>query len=439
MLADVERRPLSTATLPSVAAETLPVWLKWALQPLALLLLLSWLPTFAEHFDPRKEKGLFDFYQEWASAKNILAAKPPYWRQDYSAELHLGHKLKPGERLSIRYNAHPPAAVLVAIPLGWLSYSQAFALWNVGSVLCLAASLAIILWMWRIRIEPWMALPLLAWLSIFSPFVNQIAFGQWNSQLLLLLTLAWAFDKSNRPSLAGIALGTAIAMKFFPALVLVLWVCRGRWKASLTAVAVAAAWMTASVVVLGIPAWKDYLTVVLPDIATFRPAWMNISIAGFWSRLFVSSEQEKVVALVHAPWLADALTALCGLALVYLVAQSSLRAKTPEQVDDAFGKTLIAMVLMSPLSWGHSLLLLMQPMIRLLTRIPNYGPAWRWPALLLLFFTLPPITFHLQDWVNSGQLPRHLGPLHNVTLTALQCYGLLLFFWMQQPYVRNSR
>ena len=56
----------------------------------------------------------YDFYQEWTSAQNYLNGYPVYTDLAKSTQLHV-----PTGRLTgiIKYNAHPPASILVALPM----------------------------------------------------------------------------------------------------------------------------------------------------------------------------------------------------------------------------------------------------------------------------------------------------------------------------------
>src|SRR5262245_16263110 len=61
--------------------------------------------------------GPRDFFQEWASARNVVEGLPAYTPQDVTVTRYLGlPPPSPNNRWFIHYNAHPPVAVLLALP-----------------------------------------------------------------------------------------------------------------------------------------------------------------------------------------------------------------------------------------------------------------------------------------------------------------------------------
>src|SRR6516225_8017549 len=100
---------------------------------LAILASLWQGPTFLKHFWPQPNE-IQDFAQEWASARNYFTGRPIYANQEETFRDYLGFKrpdaTDPQARFFLKRNAHPPPAVLLALPLGLLPYPPAFLLWN---------------------------------------------------------------------------------------------------------------------------------------------------------------------------------------------------------------------------------------------------------------------------------------------------------------------
>src|SRR5690349_20849185 len=82
-----------------------------------------------------------DFFQDYASARNLLAGKPVYRPMEESLHEYLGHELTPAVVL---HNAHPPTTVLLAVPFALTDYVSASILWSYLSLIALAESLAIL-------------------------------------------------------------------------------------------------------------------------------------------------------------------------------------------------------------------------------------------------------------------------------------------------------
>src|SRR5262249_14349123 len=135
-----------------------------------------------------------DFFQEWASARNRLTGLPVYTSQEEAFRRYLGLERRPDDHNFIRINAHPPPAVLLALPLAGLDFADAFTAWNLLSLAALAASVGLIVR--QVPLPGWSWLPILTLLVVGNPLHHQLLHGQLNLVLLLLLTGAWAADRA---------------------------------------------------------------------------------------------------------------------------------------------------------------------------------------------------------------------------------------------------
>lgn len=367
---------------------------------------------------PSAARGeIFDFYQEWGSARNWLEGAPLYSHNGESLRRHLGlHFIT----LNIRYNAHPPPAVLLAAPFGLLSYDAAFALWNVLSL----ALFALCFWLFcrEFKLEPpaWLLLPGLACLALYSPLTQQLQQGQLNAVLLSLLLGCWLAERRGQFAWAGAFLGLAASLKFFPAYLFLYFLLRRRWSA-LAAGALAFALSNAlAFAAFGPEAYRDYFTTALPDVREFRCHVTNAALDGWWGKVFVGSVRERVAPLVEWPLVAR-LGSLCSILLVTLAAAwTILKAKGRDELDLAFGVTVTATLLVSPLTWDHSLLLLSPWLWLTWTGLPaRIIPRCCFLAILLSFSLN-----HVLLWVDrfEQQCPRPLVP-EAATLEAAASLG----------------
>jgi hypothetical protein len=172
-----------------------------------------------------------DFFQEWASARNFFSAQPIYTPHEITLERYLGLKRPAHDPYFIELNAHPPPAVLLGIPFAALPFAVAFALWNVLSLFCLAASARLFTHCLNLPFAWWDLLPAAALLLLCHPFWHQMMHGQLNLLLLLMLTSAWAAERSGHGRLAGIIVGLATAIKLFPGFLFVYFLIRREWRA----------------------------------------------------------------------------------------------------------------------------------------------------------------------------------------------------------------
>src|SRR5205823_6463896 len=83
--------------------------------------------------------------------------------------------------------------------------------------------------------------------------------------------------------------------------------------------------------------------------------------------------REPVVPLWHSPALFRAAALLSCLALGAVLVPVVGRARTRWQCDTAFGLTVTAMLLVSPITWDHAFLLLLLPLAVIWLGLPPSG------------------------------------------------------------------
>jgi hypothetical protein len=343
-------------------------WLReWAPMPeatVAVLWLLVgfggclWLgPLCAEAMRPEPGR-VNDFYQDWGSARNHLIGLPVYTHHAMSIPRHLGVPFD--SVTSVAYNAHPPTSVLLALPLARLDYADAVLVWNTISLVALLVSLGIVATALPMPRE--LFLPVLASLTFCHPVYGNLYQAQLTLVLVLLVTAIWALERSDRSNVAGLVFGAAAAIKLFPAYLAVYYAARGRPRPVMVAVLSFLALTCATAVVLGLDAYYDYVQVVLPAQSQFRSLGYNYAIAGLWHRLFDPiGERGWMTPLWPSPPLARWGTLLSDLGITVVVATFVRRARTRAQRDLAFASTVVAMLLVSPVTWDTSLPLLLVP------------------------------------------------------------------------------
>src|SRR5262249_50070914 len=153
---------------------------------------------------------------------------------------------------------HPPAAALLSLPLGALSYRSARAVWLVFEV-----GLLFLL----VRVLPGLGTPrrwssrlgITAMLLAWPPVAMDLQCGQWSILLAAVLALSWACYRTDRPRAAGSFLGLAIAIKLFPVLMLFLFALKRAWRVVGYAIGAAAALTAVAALVIGPGALAGYL------------------------------------------------------------------------------------------------------------------------------------------------------------------------------------
>lgn len=392
----------------------------WGL--VALLVLYVRGPLFVQTLMP-PEQVLVDFFQEWSSVQNWKHGFPIYEDQDRPAARYLGHRINLREHHAVEVNAHPPAAVLMTLPVALLPYSQAVLVWNLLSLVLGAAAL------WTINSELRLARswrPLLALVPLallFSPFLLQTFFAQLNLLLLFLIVGAWAAARRGQDVLGGIFLGTAVVVKLFPGFLCLYFALQGRWRLVAGATITVLAWTGATMAIFGIDAHAEYAFKVLPRVHEWRGAWGNLSVLGWWSRLFdPGTKGGAVVPIVHAPLVARVGTYACSALLVMAASWICWRARNAQQ-ELGLGLTIVTMLLVSPTCWDHYLSLLLLPAAQLWSTL-NDGRLLGMSLTILLPVWLPTRALFVLGGV--GMPP--LKPAHSLLLFSLRTYALLAFW-----------
>jgi hypothetical protein len=328
---------------------------------------------------------IIDFYQDWGSARNYSTGLPTYTPHTISIPRHLNHSSN--SMPSIEYNAHPPTFVLLALPLAWVDYPIAVLACNVLSFLALVATLMIIASELHLPLK--LLPPTLALLPLCQPIYANFQLGQLTPLIGLLIALIWALERSRwmeQSCLAGTLVGIAAAIKLFPAYVAVYYLAQIRIRPLLAAALVFLLLNSWAVLVLGIDTYYDYINVVLPYQSKFRSFGYNISIAGFWYKLFDSlGERDSIIPLWHCPMIARSGTLLSDLAITMAAIKISSQALTVTQRDFAFAAVVTAMLLVSPVTWDFSLPLLLIPLVLLTQYSLKPHANWMLGPLILIF------------------------------------------------------
>jgi Glycosyltransferase family 87 len=395
-----------------------------------LLALWAWLslsPMWIAAIRPRPDQ-IIDFYQDWGSARNYRIGLPTYTTHTISIPRHLN--LSSNSMPSIEYNAHPPTFVLLALPLAWLDYSTAVLVCNILSFLALVASVLIVAT--ELHLPLTLLPPVLALLPFCQPIYANFQLGQLTPLLGLLIAIMWVQERSgqfSQLSSAGTFLGIAAAIKLFPAYLGVYYLAQMRIWPLLSAMLAFLALNLCAVLTLGIDTYYDYVSVVLPYQSKFRSFGYNISIAGFWSKLFDPlGERDLIIPLWHCPALAQWGTLLSDLAITAAAAKLSYQARTVSQRDLAFAAVVTAMLLVSPVTWDFSLPLLLIPLVLLARCSLKPQAHWMFGPLILILILIWTPQILLTRVALSGRTVTSVPWTFMLGAPSLKFYALLMTF-----------
>jgi hypothetical protein len=162
--------------------------------------------------------------------------------------------------------------------------------------------------------------------------------GQLHLAAFVLVTAAWIADRDNRPLTAGAALGVAIYLKPFFALVIVYWFWRRAWHALVMSVGVAGGAYAVGLLLLpaATAGWLEGIRSV-----AWQHASVNLSVWGFVARL--------------------GLPMWAGVILTALVLYPLIRRLPALNKDGAWFAVLVTACLISPIAWLYYALSLIGP------------------------------------------------------------------------------
>ena len=254
---------------------------------------------------------------------------------------------------------YPPLFYLLMQPWTWMPFHVSAFVWTIVGQVSLFAAVGLCLWH-RTTPNPLQLTAALFVALNYQPAMENAALGQANALLFLLVTLAWWGLRSGHHWLTACLIGIAPHIKIqYGLLILLLWVMRHR-AVSVRAAVVAGLGVVVGTLVLGETHYLDYLRYLaaMPD---YLASWTaNLSVRGTLNRLLLPLEHGRVVA--------DAATLAAGLAILLVLVRAIPRSIPPDThtVDWVWSAGLCAMLLVSPLTEEHHLVVLLFPLLRLL-------------------------------------------------------------------------
>lgn len=185
---------------------------------------------------------------------------------------------------------HPPVLALISLPMTLVPFPVLALLW-----LALNVALLILIGRW-LGLSVQASLPLAAW----PPVWWVLYLGQYELILLVMALLGWRAAARGQDWRAGMWLGVATAIKFYPAVFLLSFVVRRRWRLILSAGLVVGLSQLGSLAAVGVNPFLHYYTDILPTVsAGYAHIGLNSSPYGALLRLFGGSTD--VIPLISAP------------------------------------------------------------------------------------------------------------------------------------------
>lgn len=246
---------------------------------------------------------------------------------------------------------HPPLLALLSVPLTVLPFPVAVVFWLVLNIVLL-----LIVGHW-LGFPVRTTLPLAAW----PPLWCMLYMGQYELLILVLAMLGWRAAAAGHDRRAGVCLGIAAAIKFYPAFLLIPFLVRRRVQLVVAAGIVFTVSQLGNLAAAGPAGFVRYYTEVLPSVSALYTHWsLNSSPYGALLRLFGGATD--VPPLLHAPSIVLPLTlAFSAGALLALVKLEPMAAP-------------VALLVGLPSVWFYYVVLAL-PQIVVLLRTPGLRRA----------------------------------------------------------------
>ena len=262
------------------------------------VLLVGLLTTFAAHSLLPAWKSLNSEFPNYYLAASLYRERIPLdriyeWTWFQRQNDHLG--VRDG---LVSFAPNPPTLILSLVPFTTLKPLTAKRVWLVLNLIFLVTSL----WMLHLVTSlTWRRIGLIALLCVL-PLHIDFLFGRHYVLILMLICGAYYASSRNRQRTSGALLGTAAAMKLFPALFVILFIWKRNWGAVIGMVLSATAITTLSVLMFGVEVHRVFLNEVLSQAS--RGDWLGPyalsqnSFITLWSHLFLIEPE-----LNPQPWI----------------------------------------------------------------------------------------------------------------------------------------
>ena len=279
-------------------------------------------------------------------------------------------------------------------------------------------------------------------MSVWYPFLSHLALGQWSVLIAASVFGGWALLKKDYHRLAGSLFGFATALKLFPGLIGLYLLIQRRWNALIYMILIFFVFTTISYLVVGA---ENFWVFVFEDMPNnkdrFIAYYLNHSIWASIQRLLVKNIW--VMPLIHSPVTARIIGILLSIFLIFLLIFGLIKLPNDNDRDIGFSSICVSMLLLNPLNWGHSFVLLILPILVLLKEIlKNSTPG------LIFAFTIALILLGIPDipWVRllthlSIKNPKYMPSwlmLIGLMLPAISLWILLLMLISRLPEIDIS-
>jgi hypothetical protein len=305
----------------------------------------------------------------------------------------------------VSFAPNPPTLILSLVPFTTLNPLAAKRVWLVLSLCFLLASL----WMLgHVTSLNWRRLGLISLLCVLPLHIGFL-FGRHYVLILMLICGAYYASRLNSQRTSGAMLGTAAAMKLFPALFVILFIGKRNWRAVIGMALSAAAITALSLLMFGVEVHRVFLNEVLSQAS--RGDWLGPyalsqnSFITLWSHLFLIEPELNPHPLIDSPMLYAVAQAASVTLLVFSFLLAFRGNERGHSASLGWATFVILVLLLSPTTGGDYGCLLIFTAIVGCDAMLATGKKIRALILLLLYVVAcAPVPHRISNWFPLSQL-----------------------------------
>lgn len=357
-----------------------------------------------------------DLDQDYCAAKALLQGKSIYG--DLSV---ICDTAKQRNRPELE-NFHPPVTTVMLLPFvaAGISIQWTFFLWGMAWTLVYAAVMHRA--MVDFGIAEHLRWVLLGFALLWFPHISQSMNGQFSTAILALVFLGGRWLHKDREDLGGVALGAATAVKLFPGLLGVYLLATRRFRALGAMIGAFVALQAVTFFVVGRADYLHYyLHVMGEDSRRYASIWMNQSFTGTMIALLQPNPYLENLL----DWTVAGPVVVYGLAVALVLHAWRNAGSSPVH---AFWHFVALSVILCPVSWDHTVIILAPLCVLLLARFGNANKLEPMIAVagLMLIAQIDDLTF-VREVVAAGAPKIPLSALGQARAQLWCSFGVTVF------------
>ena len=363
-----------------------------------------------------------DYYADYVAAKSLRTNVPLY--PGRLRNVIVGDNVIEGV-----LNFHPPFNAILFLPFSYLPYPIAFTLWNLLNLFLYALLIYIVLRNFNLMRRD--IVLRCFYLLLWYPFISNIGLGQSSIVLSILIVGGYFLIRRGRDASGAICLACATLIKMFPGFLIFYFLILRKWYGAVVMMITVAAGLMLTWAIVGSENFIPYFIEVMPKNADLWVTFpWNASLPGFLSFFFSDSLIDGKVyatALINLGQFGRRISTIIPMACsLFIVIQLFWRMKIKNDSESLFALLLLTMLLVSPLTWGHMLVVTIFLFAILFRDYREEISVTMYSATLAaILFSLPEVQIYngLINWYSPSPVPWYA-----CVLTKSDFFGLMILF-----------